>query len=483
MEDLHIHNTETDQLEKFEPQTEGKVRMYACGVTVYDDCHLGHGRAYVVFDTVRRYLEYCGYDVRYVQNFTDIDDKIIERARELDMDYGELAREYTAKYFAVMDSLNVKRADIYPSVTGHIPEIIDHVQALVEKGYAYAVEGDVYFAVEKFEEYGRLSGQDPNAMKEGTRVETEKNKKSPLDFALWKKSGEDEPGWESPWGRGRPGWHIECSVMSQCHLGETLDIHGGGRDLVFPHHENEVAQAEARTDRSFVRFWIHNGFVTIDEDKMSKSTGNFYTLEELYEKFDPMTLRYFILTRQYRSPIDFSFDRLEEAGQALERLRNLYQKLRQAEAWPAGGEQSPPAPPDLPACREEFFSAMNRDFNSASALGTLQKWARKWNGTLGEWEKRNRIHRSQHEEISRARSWLEEAAGEILGLELVKSTPSGGEAAGREKKLVEMAVELRDDLREKQEYELADGIRDRLLESGIELKDTPRGTEWEYKSE
>ncbi len=483
MEDIYVHNTETGKLEKFEPQTEGVVKMYACGVTVYDDCHLGHGRAYVVFDTIRRYLEYRGYEVKFVQNFTDIDDKIIDRAREIDVEFGELVREYTGKYFSVMDSLNIKRADLYPSVTGHIEEIIEHVSKLIDKGYAYEVEGDVYFSVDQFEDYGRLSGQDPDEMQEGARVKAEENKKSPLDFALWKNSEAGEPGWESPWGRGRPGWHIECSAMSQCHLGESLDIHGGGQDLIFPHHENEIAQSEARTEQPFVRYWIHNGFVTIDEDKMSKSTGNFYTLEELYEKFDPVALRYFILTRQYRSPIDFSFERLEEAGRALERLQNLYSKLREAEGWLAGGEKSPPETPELAGCREEFMEAMNRDFNTASALGALQKWARSWNSVLTEWEKQNRLHRNQLEQISRARRWLEVAAGEILGLKLKKPAATGGDSPDREQELIEMAIELRDDLRDREEYELADRIREQLLKAEIELKDTPRGTRWDYKSE
>ncbi|MGM0381162.1 MAG: cysteine--tRNA ligase [bacterium] len=483
MGNIYIHNTETGKLEEFEPQEDDEVKMYACGVTVYDDCHVGHGRAYVVFDTIRRYLEYRGYEVKYVQNFTDIDDKIINRARELEIDFGRLAQEYTGKYFSVMDRLNIKRADVYPSVTGHIDEIIEHVAGLIEKGYAYEVDGDVYFNVDKFEEYGRLSGQDPEEMEEGSRVEAEANKKSPLDFALWKKSGDDEPGWESPWGVGRPGWHIECSVMSQCHLGESLDIHGGGRDLIFPHHENEVAQSEALTGQPLARFWVHNGFVTIDEDKMSKSAGNFYTLEELFEKFDPMVIRYFILSRHYRSPIDFSFDRLEEAAGALGRLQNLYEKLKQAEGWLAGGEESSIAAPELEECRREFFDAMDQDFNSAGALGSIQKWSRQWNEVLAEWEKQERLDRKQQEKISRARRWLQIAAEEILGLNLEKREKTSADSAGIEEELVNLAVNLRDELRENELYELADEVRDKLLETGIELQDTPRGTKWNYKSE
>jgi cysteinyl-tRNA synthetase len=477
-EKIQVYNSLNGEMEEFESIRPGEVFMYVCGVTVYDECHIGHARVYVVFDVIRRYLQECGYDVTHIQNFTDIDDKIIDRADEEERDYSEVASEYTAKYFEVMDRLNVQRANFYPTVSGHIGEIIEFVKNLIEKDYAYEVEGDVYFSVEKFEGYGDLSGQDIEEMKEGSRIEVDSRKKYALDFALWKSSPPEKPGWDSPWGRGRPGWHIECSVMSQCHLAASLDIHGGGRDLIFPHHENERAQSEAHSNQPLARYWLHNGFVTIDEEKMSKSLGNFYTLRELYEKYDPQVIRYFILSRQYRSPINFSFDRLDEAASALEGLRNLYRRLKVAESWAGGSEVKELETPDLETVKKQFKESMNNDFNTAGALGTLQKWAGEWNKALSKSERKDRLHRNVLRSISFARGWLEKSLRDILGLSLEAEATS--QSDGRESELVELMLEFRKWARENDNYELADKIRDSLGRVGIEIQDTPRGARWEW---
>jgi len=479
---LELYNSLGRTTQTFEPLEEGRVRLYVCGVTVYDDCHIGHGRAYVVFDVLRRFLEWEGYEVRHVQNFTDVEDKIIGRAREENREPEEVAVEYTRAYFDVMDRLNVRRADVYPTVRGHIAEIIEHVEGLLRKDMAYEAEGSVYFRVEKFEDYGKLSGQDPDEMLSGARVEVEEHKQSPLDFALWKASKEGEPAWDSPWGPGRPGWHIECSVMSRTHLGDTLDIHGGGRDLIFPHHENEIAQTEGLTGKPFARFWVHNGFVTVDEEKMSKSEDNFYTLEELYDEFDPAVIRFFILTRHYRSPLDFSFERLHEAREALERLRGFHRRLREAEAWPCGrvaGDADAQAP-DREAVREDFLDALRSDLNTARALGHLQEWVRAWNRTLEDWQKQPRLARGQQEAISRARAWLEEALEEILGVPSGGGDTSGG---GDVDDLVEMCLRIREQAREQGHYGIADALRDGLEERGFEVEDTPRGPRWTRRRE
>ncbi len=316
---MKIYNTFTGRKEEFVPLIPNKVKIYACGVTVYDHCHIGHARSAIVFDVIRRYIKYKGFDVKYVRNFTDIDDKIINRAKQEGITWDAVARKYTDEYYKDMKRLGVGRADIEPKATEHIEEIIDIVNGLIEKGYAYEVKGSVYFSVDKFIGYGNLSKKDMEEMMAGARVEVDERKKNPLDFALWKKSKEGEPSWESPWGSGRPGWHIECTAMSIKHLGESFDIHGGGADLLFPHHENEIAQSEAFTGKPFAKYWIHNGFITIDKEKMSKSLGNFFTIKEVLDKFDPEVVRFFLLSTHYRSPIEFSDDQLREAESSIDR--------------------------------------------------------------------------------------------------------------------------------------------------------------------
>ncbi len=482
--ELRVYNTLSRSMETFTAQEPPQVNMYVCGVTVYDDCHVGHGRAYVVFDVIRRFLEYEGYEVTFVENFTDVEDKIINRAEEHNRDPFDLSEEYTDAYFEVMDRLNIRRADVYPRVTAYIDPIVSFVEGLLDAGYAYEVDGDVYYDVGRFESYGELSGQNPDEMKSGARVEVEEAKRSPLDFALWK-SAEGDPSWESPWGPGRPGWHIECSTMAREHLGDTLDIHGGGQDLIFPHHENEIAQAEGLTGEPFSRYWLHNGFVTIDDEKMSKSEGNFYTLKELFDQFDPMVIRYFILTRQYRSPIDFSFQRIREAAEALGRVRDLRQRLRQAEGW--RGRRSTEASseaPSLEAFREAVLEAMRNDFNTARAIGELQNWLTDWNRTLDEWEEQGGLTLDQAREVTRARGWLEEFVEEILGIRLASEDGGGSSRAGEALSgLVETLLTQRQEARERGDYERADELRDLLADHGVEVQDSPDGPSWSLKDE
>ncbi len=363
---ITIHNTLTGKKEAFVPQADKSVAMYVCGVTPYDEAHLGHARVYVTFDIVRRHFGRSGYTVKYIQNFTDVDDKIIARANERKISPKALADTCIADYFTQMDKLNIARADAYPRVTEMVPQIVAFIDTLVQKKKAYVVDGDVYYAVKKFAPYGSLSKRNIEELQTVARVYPGEKKKDPLDFALWKGTKPEEPAevsWDSPWGKGRPGWHIECSVMSTHYLGPTLDIHGGGQDLIFPHHENEIAQSEAATGKPFVRYWMHNGFVTINHEKMSKSLGNFFTLREIFEKYHPRVVRYFLLSQHYRTPLDFSDDKLVAARSALEGLDEVYQKLTQA----ASKETAQPDP----AYISRFREMLDDDFNTEKALSVL----------------------------------------------------------------------------------------------------------------
>ena len=372
---IKIYNTLSKKKEEFKPLNDKKVAMYVCGVTPYDEVHLGHARAYVAFDIIRRHLVNSGFKVTYVQNFTDIDDKIIKRANDRKISPKQLAEENIKSYFSQMEKLNIMKADKYPRVSETIPQIIKFIEKLVNKGSAYTVNGDVYFSVRSFPEYGKLSKRNIDDLKAGARVEIGEQKNDPLDFALWKKSKPEEPAevsFDSPWGKGRPGWHIECSVMSTGILGETLDIHGGGHDLIFPHHENEIAQTEAVTGKPFVKYWIHNGFVTIDKEKMSKSLGNFFTLRQIYEKFDPRTVRYFLVAQHYRSPLEFSLENLELARHTLAKLDEAYEKI-------AALQEEPPLDFHSKTKGETadflgaFESAMDDDFNTEKALAAVHE--------------------------------------------------------------------------------------------------------------
>ena len=454
---IKVFNTLSGQKEEFTPQG-NVVMMYVCGVTPYDDCHIGHAMSYIVFDVIRRYLEFRGYQVKHVQNFTDVDDKIINRANQLGIAPGALAERFIASYFADMDALNIKRADIYPKATEEIAKIIEVIKGLVDKGYAYKAEGDVYFRVKSDKDYGKLSHQDLDALQSGARVEVGSEKEHPLDFTLWKAAKPGEPWWDSPWGKGRPGWHIECSAMSLKYLGETLDIHGGGRDLIFPHHENEIAQSESFTGSSpFVKYWLHNGLVQLGDEKMSKSLGNLVTVKEILERFNPDALRLFILSSHYRSPVSFSMEGLEAAEKGVERLR---------QAARGEGDSGKAGAIDTGTWRQRFVDAMDDDFNTAQALAVLFDLAREI----------NRLH-SEGYDVEPAQQTLLELAG-ILGLTLVEEGVDLTAAP-----FVDLLVSLRNELRKEKQWQLADKVRSSLGELGVVLEDTAQGTIWKYRKQ
>lgn len=448
---MKVYNTLSGRKEDFlSPGSD--VRMYVCGVTPYSDCHIGHAMSYIIFDVMRRYLEFRTYRVRHVQNFTDIDDKIINRANALGISARELADKYIAQYFASMDALNIQRAHVYPYATQEVPQIIEIVQGLLSKGYAYEVGGDVYFRVTKRPDYGKLSHRKLEEMMAGARVEPRADKEHPMDFALWKASKPGEPSWPSPWGPGRPGWHIECSAMSLRYLGETLDIHGGGQDLIFPHHENEIAQSESYTGKPFVRFWVHNGLLQMGEEKMSKSLGNLVTVEEILRKFTPDALRLFVLSSHYRGPLTFSEAGLESAERGVDRLRVAME----------GGSQEGAA--DAGAFRQRFLEAMDDDFNTAQAIGTLFDLAREINRG-----------KEQGHGVRGLQQTLKDLAS-VLGLTLeAKKLTLPAES------LIGLLITLRQELRQAKQFALADKIRSRLGELGIALEDTPQGTVWKPK--
>lgn len=455
---MRIYNTLSAQEEEFVPQGD-VVKMYVCGVTPYAECHLGHAMSYIVFDMVRRYLEYRGYKVRYVQNFTDIDDKIINRSRQAGIPPAELAEKFIAAYFEDMDRLNVQRAHVYPRATQEVPKIIEVVQGLVSKGKAYESGGDVYFRVKSDPEYGKLIRQGIDELQSGSRVEVGVDKEHPLDFALWKAAKPGEPSWESPWGRGRPGWHIECSAMSMRYLGDTLDIHGGGQDLIFPHHENEIAQSEGFTGaRPFVKYWMHNGFVQMGGEKMSKSLGLFVTLKQALSRFSPDAIRLFILSSHYRSPLNFSEEGVASAEKGMDRLRQA------ALAGPARGQGGPPADIDAEAVRRRFTEAMDRDFNSPQALAALFDLVRDINRAM-----------DQGADARGAQQVLRELLG-VLGF-----TFKADEVDLAARPFIDLLVSLRTDLRREKQWQLADRVRDSLKEMGVLLEDTPQGTVWKHE--
>ena len=449
---MKIFNTLSGQKEEFRPQGD-LVKIYACGVTPYSDCHIGHAMSYITFDVVRRYLEFKGYKVKYVQNFTDIDDKIIDRAQQLGIAPVELAEKFIAQYFADMDLLNIRRADVYPRATQEIPGIIEVIRGLIDKGHAYEAQGSVYFRVKSDLDYGKLSHQDLDALKVGARVEADSEKEHPLDFALWKAAKPGEPCWESPWGKGRPGWHIECSAMSLRHLGQTLDIHGGGRDLIFPHHENEIAQSESFTGVvPFVRYWMHNGLLQLGGEKMSKSLGVLVTVKEVLQRFSPDAVRLFILSSHYRSPLSFSEEGLEAAEKGVERLRLA--------ARVDGGTDSAEAI-DVAAFRQGFVAAMDDDFNTAQAIASLFDLAREINRAA-----------SEGVDIKQAQQTLLELCN-LLGLTLKER-----ETSQDEKLVIESMVTARGNARKQKNWQEADRIRADLEEMGIVLEDTAKGTVW-----
>jgi len=455
---MKIHNTLSAQKEEFVPQGD-EVKMYVCGVTPYSDSHIGHAMSYILFDVVRRYLEFSGYKVKYVQNVTDIDDKLIDRSNQLGVPVQELAEKFTASYFEDMNALNIKLADIYPRATQEIPKILEVVQGLVDKGYAYPAGGSVYFRVRKFPEYGKLSHRSLDSMISAEGALGSDEKEDPMDFVIWKAAKPGEPSWDSPWGKGRPGWHIECSAMSLKYLGETLDIHGGGQDLVFPHHENEIAQSESYTGKApFVKYWMHNGLLQLDEEKMSKSLGNLITIKEILEKYSADALRLFVLSSHYRSPLKFSEEALDSAEKGVERLRQAVNGVN-GRSDGANGEV------DVAPYRQRFIDVMDDDFNTAQAIAVLFDLVRE-------------INRASEVKLdtTSACGVLKELAG-VLGLTLKEPEMA---FVGAEP-FIDLLISIRKRLREVKQFQLADEIRDSLQELGITLEDGPQGTAWKQK--
>ena len=482
MSTLRVYNDMTRKKEEFVPLEPGKVKIYVCGVTPYNHPHIGNARPFVVWDVIRRFLEHEGYDVTHVQNFTDIDDKIIREANKEGVTWDTICNRYIKAYFEVMDKLHVKRAHIYPRVSEHIPDIIKTVEALIANGYGYVVDGDVYYRVEKFEHYGELSGRNLEDMLAGARVDVDERKENPMDFALWKAAKPGEPSWDSPWGKGRPGWHIECSTMSTKYLGNTLDFHGGGSDLIFPHHENENAQSEGATGvHPFVRYWVHNGFITINSEKMSKSLGNFMTVLDILKEYEPEVVRYFILNTHYRSPLDFSDERLEEAKRSLERLRTAQNNLKEIEAQINAGPdaESLALGQKVAEIRQGFMDAMNDDFNTSLAISYQFALAKEinvyHNAILAGTKKPDGKLVDQIHKV-----WREMA--DIIGI--LEDVPAAGQEGGavtNEEAAIAAKIEERQAARKARDFAKADAIRDELAAQGIILEDTPQGVRWKRK--
>ncbi len=462
---MKVYNTLTRTKEEFVPLEEGKVKMYVCGPTVYNYIHIGNARPFIIFDTLRRYLEYRGYDVTYVQNFTDVDDKIINRSHEEGISPEEVATKYIKEYFVDCDGLGIKRATVHPQVTDNIQQIIDFIKELEDKGYAYAVNGDVYFDTNKFEGYGKLSGQKQEDLEAGARIEVNDQKRHPMDFVLWKAKKEGEPGWDSPWGEGRPGWHIECSVMSKRYLGETIDIHAGGQDLTFPHHENEIAQSEARSGKIFSKYWMHNGYININDEKMSKSKGNFFTVRDISKLYDLEIVRFFMLSAHYRNPVNFSDEMLNQAKAGLERLYNTKEKLEfilsnlKASSLT---EKEVELVKELDNFRQKFIDAMDDDVNTADAVSVIFELAKLINSNVDE--------NSSLEFAKKCLDEFNELTGVLNIVNKKKDTVLD--------KDIEELIQKRTDAKKNKEFQLADDIRQQLLDMGIVLEDTRQGVKW-----
>lgn len=474
---IKVYNTLTKQKEDFVPITPGEAKIYVCGVTPYNHPHVGNARPFVTWDVIRRFLEHEGYDVTHVQNFTDIDDKIINTANKEGVQWFDVCNRYIDSYFEVMDKLNVRRAHVYPRVSEHMEDIIATVACLIENGYAYELEGDVYYSVEKFKGYGKLSGRNLEDMQAGARVDVDDRKRNPMDFALWKAAKPGEPSWTSPWGQGRPGWHIECSTMSMKYLGETFDFHGGGSDLIFPHHENEIAQSEGCTGKQFVNYWLHNGFITVNEEKMSKSLGNFFMVIDILEHFDPETLRFFIVSTHYRSPLDFSDARLTEAQKSLGRLRQAKENLADLAAMISGGpsEASLALRAKAAELRDSFMEAMRDDFNTALAISYMF--------ALGK--EINIYHKAVKEANGKPDGKLVAVLNSIFAemcsiIGVLEAAPAEAAAADEDlaAQLMNMLITMRQEARKAKNYGLADQLRNDLAGLGITLQDTAEGVKW-----
>jgi cysteinyl-tRNA synthetase len=460
---MKIYNTLTRKKEEFVPIDKNEIKIYVCGPTVYNYFHIGNARPFVVFDTLRKYLEYRGYRVKFVQNFTDVDDKIINKAREEGVSAGEVSEKYIEEYYKDAKALNVAKASVHPKVTENMNEIMSFVQGLIDKGYAYEVDGDVYFSTRKFKGYGKLSKQNIEDLESGARIEVGEKKQDPLDFALWKaQKTEDELAWKSPWGMGRPGWHIECSVMSTKYLGETIDIHAGGQDLTFPHHENEIAQTEAQTGKQFANYWMHNGYITIDNEKMSKSKGNFFTVRDILSDYDGEVMRFFLLSGHYRNPINFSRELMDQAKNGLLRMQNAKNNLKHLIGNSSGNltEAEKQNFDGLLKYKDKFIAAMDDDLNTADAVSAVFELVKDINTTTKDGATR--------EYAEKCLSLLDELTG-VLGL-LREKEEEGG--IGDE---IQKLVDERQEARKGKNFARADEIRDILKARGITLEDTPQG--------
>ena len=477
---MRVYNSLGKKKELFEPLVPGKVRMYVCGPTVYDSSHIGHARSVVVFDVIVRYLKAKGFDVTYVRNFTDVDDKIIDKANQLGIDSQEVAERFIKEFHEDMDALNVERATIEPKATEHISQIIQFIEKLIKKGFAYQINGDVYYSVENFKEYGKLSGRKLEDMEAGARVEIDERKHNPFDFVLWKSSKPGEPAWESPWGKGRPGWHIECSAMSNEYLGETFDIHGGGKDLNFPHHENEIAQSEAIFGKPFVKYWIHNGFVNIDQEKMSKSLGNFLMIKDVIKTYHPDVVRLFLLSNHYRSPIDFTDKAMDEARSGLDKIYAFLERAEEKIGLISDQDV------ETGDCWQRFSEAMDDDFNSARGIGILFDTVRSTNRLLDQHQ--DNLSQKIKKTIQSNRSDILKI-GNVLGILMEppkvyfdKKRFRGLEQKSIDPAVIDKMVKEREEARKTKDWEKADQIRKQLDDMNIIIEDRPDGTIWKINN-
>ncbi|MEM3174093.1 MAG: cysteine--tRNA ligase [Candidatus Bathyarchaeia archaeon] len=475
---MRIFNTLGMRKEEFKPLHEGEVRIYVCGPTVYDFIHIGNARAFIVADVIRRYLEYKGFKVTLVSNITDIDDKIIRRAQETGLSVQQIGEIYSDAYFEDMAALNIKKPDINPRATQHIPDMIMAVQKLIEKGYAYEVDGDVYFDVSKFSDYGKLSGNKMEALEAGARIEVNPKKRNPADFALWKARKEGEPGWHSPWGWGRPGWHIECSTMAMKYLGETLDIHMGGKDLIFPHHENEIAQAEALTGKPFARYWIHNEWLTVNGQKMSKSLGNFITVRDALKTYSPQILRFFLISAHYRSPIDFNEESMKVAKANVERIFGALERLLSLKERDESGKEDEKLVSQAREAKRRFEESMDDDFNMPLAIAAVFEIVKAVNAYA---DQNGEIGAATKKEVYEIFKTLVE---DVLGIKIEIKKEDGEERQETIlKSLIEVILEVRQEMRRRKEWKISDEIRDKLQKIGFIIEDTPKGTRWRVKEE
>lgn len=471
---LKVFNTLTKRKEEFKPVVKDEVRMYVCGPTVYDYIHIGNARSFVAFDIIRRYLEYKGYDVCYVSNVTDVDDRTIKRAKQMKTSLQQLGEKYSDAYFEDIARLNIKKPSINPRATQHIEEIIELIQTLIDKGYAYKIDGDIYYDVARFKDYGKLSGNKAKALRAGARIEINPDKKNPADFAVWKGQKNGEPAWNSPWGKGRPGWHIECSVMSMKYLGETFDIHGGGKDLIFPHHENEIAQSESATGSLFAKYWLHNEWLIINGKKMSKSLGNFVTAHDAIEKYGARIVRFFLASIHYRSPMDFNERGLKQAERNLERLTNAIESFRALKDKEERGRDDEALLQKTKETKQRFEEAMDDDFNTALAVSTIFDLVKEINKYT---ETRREIESKVKKEISNIIMTLVE---NVLGI----TTPTDVKKPESDKltdDLVKLVLTIRQQLREKGDWKTSDEIRSKLQELGLIIEDAAEESKWKIK--